>query len=101
MTDQNRAWNRPQHYQRLAVEPAEQDGEQAVDEKDAEDPGRDLVLGKLAVRTDGENDGNRRAHGKQPAGKAVQGVVNTEIGKDLAKIRRAFSWSFEACEYEV
>jgi hypothetical protein len=30
----------------LAVEPAEQDGEQAVDEKDAEDPGRDLVLGK-------------------------------------------------------
>jgi len=55
----------------------------------------------IGIGTSSENDGNRRARSKQPAGKAVRGVVNSEIGKDLAKIRRAFSWSFEAREYEV
>ena len=78
--DQHRARNRPEEHQRLAVEPAEQDRDQAVDEEHAEYPGRDLGLAEPAAAADREDDRDRRGNREQPADEAVGGIDQAEVG---------------------
>jgi hypothetical protein len=49
LAHQNRAGDRPEEGQRLLVQPAKQDGEQAVDEENAENPGSDFAFRKSAA----------------------------------------------------
>ena len=97
LADQHRAGNGPEERQRLAVEPAEQDRDQAIDEEDAEDPGRDLGFRQSAVRADREDDGDRCGDREQPADESVRGVEHAEIGHGA---RRSFGRTFDVAEHQ-
>ena len=57
--DEHDAGNAPQHDQRLPVDQAEANADEAVDEEGSEHPERDLRFGQLGVLSHGEQDRDR------------------------------------------
>ena len=83
-TDQHRSRNRPEHCQRLAVEPAGQDGQQAVEEEDPEDPRRQLRWGQTALGADRQDHRNGTGGREDHTDQAVRGVERSEVAAQPA-----------------
>ena len=77
--NQYRAGNGPEKHQWFAVQPTEQYRNQTVEEKHAEDPGRDLGLAEAATTTDRENNRYRSRNREQPTDEAIGGVGEPEV----------------------
>src|SRR6266581_3579813 len=83
--DQNRARNGPEKDERLAVEPAESDADQAVHEKRAEDPRGQVRGGEPSARAHREDDRHRARGREDERDQAVYEVDAPEVGKNPAQ----------------
>src|SRR5258708_15954689 len=83
--DQNRARNGPEKDERLAVEPAEGDADEPVDEKRAEYPRGQVRRRKPPARAHGEDDSHRTRGREDERDQAVYEVDAAEIGERLAR----------------
>src|SRR5260221_2215049 len=83
--DQNRAGDGPEKDERLAVEPAESDADQAVHEKRAENP-RGQVRGREpSARTHREDDRHRTRGREDERDQAAHEVDAAEVGEKPAQ----------------
>ncbi len=86
--DEHGAGNAPEKHQRLPVAEREGDGDEAIEEKPAEDPGGDVRFGKAAARAGGEDDGDRPARGEQEGDDRIGGVERAEVGQHAPRRRQ-------------
>ena len=85
--DEDRAGDRPEEGQRLAVDPARPHGEHAVEEEDAEHPRRELGLRQAALGADRQDHRDRPGGREDQADEPVPGVERSQVAKDPARPR--------------
>ena len=87
-SDEDRAGDRPEEGQWLAVDPTGHHGEYAVEEEDAEHPRRELGLRQAALGADRQDHRDRAGGREDQADEPVPGVERPQVAKDAARPRK-------------